>query len=702
MMEKILIVDDLAENRYFLEVLLQTNQFEVESASNGLEALKLARENLPAMIISDVLMPGMDGFSLCREWKSDEQLKAIPFIFFTATYTDARDETFALSLGAQAFVVKPIDPDQLLGIIRKGLQESKKKIPQAPLQTVEKEEGFFKEYNEALIRKLEDKMIQLQKSNKRLASLYQVSSDMHAMKPTAEIIHDILVHVAESAGYQLANYFHYDECRKRLSLMAAAGFSKDEQDHFKDKLVFRRGEKRGLVGQVAQTGKTLIVPDTSQEPDWVNLDPSLKSALFSPVVFENKLLGVIALFADRPGAFSEEDEHDISILSTSLGIMIENYRNQQEVKRQLSRVSALRNIDLVINSNMDLHTTLNIFLNNVIIELGVDAAAVLVNRVNTGNNEFFVGYGFNTLRMKDDRLRLGKSLDRKVARERKVVLLNELDDQEVSPEFAAVWRAEDFKTYVGVPIIAKGQVLGVLEAYQREIFTPELEWIGFFETLGGQAAIAIEGNRMFADLQVSNNELRMAYDATIEGWSRAMDLRDRETEGHTERVTEMTLKFAELMNVSQEQIIHIRRGALLHDIGKLGVPDAILFKPEALTEEEWMVMRQHPQLAYNMLLPINYLNPALDIPYCHHEKWDGTGYPRGLKGTQIPLAARMFSIVDVWDALRSDRPYRKAMSDEFTLNYIREQAGISFEPALVAKFFDLLAEREAFEQKNIG
>ncbi len=699
-MERILVVDDIAENRYFLEVLLKTNGFEVDSASNGLEALKQARENLPAMIISDVLMPGMDGFSLCRAWKSDEKFKAIPFIFYTATYTDARDETFALSLGAQAFVVKPIDPDQLMGIITQELQENKKKKPQPTPKTIEKEEVFFKEYNETLVRKLEDKMLQLQKSNKRLASLYQVSSDLHAMKPTADIIQDILAHVAESAGYLKANYFHFDESRNKLSMMASAGFSRVEQDVFKEELIFRLGEKRGLVGQVAETGKTIIVNETAEEPDWINLDPSIKSALFSPVIFEKKLLGVIALFNDRPGAFSDEDEHDISILGTSLAIMIENYRNQQQVKRQLSRVSALHNIDLIINSNMDLHTTLNIFLNNVITELGVDAAAVLVNRVNTGNNEFFVGYGFNTLRMKDDRLRSGKSLDRQVARERKAVILNELDKLEVSPEFAAVWRAEDFKTYVGAPIIAKGQVLGVLEAYQREIFTPEPEWIGFFETLAGQAAIAIESNRMFTDLQISNNELRMAYDATIEGWSRAMDLRDRETEGHTERVTEMTVRLAELMNVSQEQIIHIRRGALLHDIGKLGVPDAILFKPEALTEEEWMVMRQHPQLAYNMLLPINYLNPALDIPYCHHEKWDGTGYPRGLKGTQIPLAARMFSIIDVWDALRSDRPYRKAMSEEYTLNYIREQAGVSFEPALVVKFFDLLAEQEASGDKQ--
>jgi response regulator RpfG family c-di-GMP phosphodiesterase len=693
-MEKILIVDDIPENLYFLEVLLKTNGYEVESASNGIQALELARENPPALIISDVLMPGMDGFSLCRACKSDDRLKTIPFFFFTATYTDARDEAFAFSLGADAFIVKPIDPDPLLELIRKALQDGRKKeLPAVPM-AIENEEVFFKEYNETLIRKLEDKMLELQKSNKRLASLYEMSCELHAMKPSADLIHDILVLVVASAGYKQANYFQFDESGKRLSILASAGFSDASVSDFKEQLIFRLGEKRGLVGLVAETGKTLNVRDTFKEPDWINVDSITRSALITPVIFEKKLQGVIVLLDDQVGAFTEEDEHDISILANSLATIMENYRNQDQVKRQLSRMSALHNIDLVINSNMDLHTTLNVFLNNVITELKVDAAAVLITRPHNHGNEFFVGYGFNTLKMKDDRLRSGMSLDRKVVRERKTLILNELNEKEVSAEFAAAWRAEGFKTYLGAPLIAKGQVLGVLEVYQRELFTPEPEWLSFFETLAGQAAIAVENIRMFDGLQVSNNELRLAYDATIAGWSRAMDLRDRETEGHTERVSEMTVRLAEMMKVSQEQLIHIRRGAMLHDIGKLGVPDAILFKPGPLSQEEWDVMCLHPQLAYDMLLPIDYLYPALDIPYCHHEKWDGTGYPRGLKGTQIPLSARMFSIIDVWDALRSDRPYRRAMSDEYTLNYIREQAGLSFEPALVAKFFDLLAEME--------
>jgi putative two-component system response regulator len=193
-----------------------------------------------------------------------------------------------------------------------------------------------------------------------------------------------------------------------------------------------------------------------------------------------------------------------------------------------------------------------------------------------------------------------------------------------------------------------------------------------------------------ANLERANAELMAAYDATILGWSRAMDLRDRETEGHSQNVAEMTVQLAEAMGISDDELIHLHRGALLHDMGKLGIPDSILHKPGKLTDEEWKVMRQHPQLAYDMLNFIGYLRPALDIPYCHHEKWDGSGYPRGLKGEAIPLAARTFAIVDVWDALTSDRPYRSAWTKEDALAYIREQSDKHFEPQVVDLFFKVI------------
>ena len=202
-------------------------------------------------------------------------------------------------------------------------------------------------------------------------------------------------------------------------------------------------------------------------------------------------------------------------------------------------------------------------------------------------------------------------------------------------------------------------------------------------------ALAIDNMELFNGLQRSNAELSLAYDATLEGWSRALDLRDKETEGHTQRVTEMALSIAHTMNLDETEIIHLRRGALLHDIGKLGVPDRILLKPGPLTDDEWDIMRKHPQYAYDMLSPIPFLASALAIPYCHHEKWDGSGYPRGLKSDAIPLAARVFAVADVWDALRSDRPYRRGWEEEKVRDHLRQQSGIHFDPKVVEVFLGL-------------
>jgi putative two-component system response regulator len=186
-------------------------------------------------------------------------------------------------------------------------------------------------------------------------------------------------------------------------------------------------------------------------------------------------------------------------------------------------------------------------------------------------------------------------------------------------------------------------------------------------------------------------ELAAAYEATLEGWARALDLRDRETEGHSQRVTDLTVRLARFIGVDEAGCDHIRRGALLHDIGKMGIPDAILYKPSPLSDDEWNIMRRHPDYARQLLEPIDFLRPALDVPFCHHEKWDGSGYPRGLKGEQIPLAARIFAVVDVWDAVRSNRPYRPAWTDQQARDHLIALAGSHLDPQIVRVFLILLA-----------
>ena len=211
--------------------------------------------------------------------------------------------------------------------------------------------------------------------------------------------------------------------------------------------------------------------------------------------------------------------------------------------------------------------------------------------------------------------------------------------------------------------------------------------------IADMAANAVQRAALFEDLQKSNSELEVAYDRTLEGWSRALELRDRETEGHTRRAAEHTVALGRALGMSEDSLVHVRRGALLHDIGKLGIPDKILLKPGPLSEDEWSVMRLHPTYAHDLIEPIPYLRPALDIPYCHHEHWDGSGYPQGLKGEQIPLAARIFCVVDVWDAITSNRVYRPAWPMERARQYIAQNAGVQFDPKVVEMFFKVVDER---------
>jgi HD-GYP domain-containing protein (c-di-GMP phosphodiesterase class II) len=250
-------------------------------------------------------------------------------------------------------------------------------------------------------------------------------------------------------------------------------------------------------------------------------------------------------------------------------------------------------------------------------------------------------------------------------------------------------RQEGFCSYHAVPLVSKGVVKGVLELYSRGTFAPDRELTEFLEALALQTAIAIENDKLFEDIQRSNLELLLAYDTTIEGWSRALDLRDSATEGHSRRVTEMTLRIARLLGVSNDDLVHVRRGALLHDIGKIAIPDSILLKPGPLTDEEWALMRRHPDIARELLEPIPFLRPALPIPLYHHEQWDGSGYPNGLKGEKIPLVARIFAVVDVWDATISDRPYRPAWPMERVRENIRSLAGTHLDPHIVELFLSL-------------
>lgn len=449
----------------------------------------------------------------------------------------------------------------------------------------------------------------------------------------------------------------------------------------------------GLSGYVYQLQQPYLIADYKNEdrvPKEVqaNTPPGWGGGGF-PIKAGDVTVGLLFVALPAPHQLQPPGVNLLNAITEMAGSAIQRMRLYAQVELRSQRLSVLRAIDLAITGEADLPTTLHLVLEEVTTQLHLDAACILLLDIPKQTLVYSAMKGFRTDALKELVVPLGQNRAGQVAVERKLLYTNDLPHED--SEFAWLLRemSEGFIMHYAAPLISKGQVKGVLEVFHRTVQHIDDDWLNFLEALATQAAIAIDNAELFDGLQESNIELSRAYEQTLEGWSRALDLRDRETEGHTQRVTEVALRLAQSLGIRGEDLAHIRRGALLHDIGKMGIPDHILLKPGSLTDEEWKIMRLHPGYAYQMLAPINYLHRALEIPYCHHEKWDGTGYPRGLKGYEIPLSARIFAIVDVWDALRSDRPYRTGWPRDRVLKYLCEQSGSHFDPAVVEAFLAL-------------
>jgi PAS domain S-box-containing protein/putative nucleotidyltransferase with HDIG domain len=444
----------------------------------------------------------------------------------------------------------------------------------------------------------------------------------------------------------------------------------------------------GIAGTVFAAGKMHVTREFAS--DSLTLEtarhfiPSGWGGACLPILTVNETIGVLFVAVPLPRTLTQEEINLLQTVAEIAGNAIHRTRLNDQTITRLERITALRAIDTAISTSFDLNFILNVVLDQVKTQLIVDATDILLFNPQLNTFKYTEGRGFRFPGVANAHFWGGEGIASRAVRER--VTIKASPPLQFEPSRMVLLDGEGFEFYLAVPLIVKGQVKGVLETFHRSLLDPDQEWINYAEALAGQAAIAIENAELFDGLQRSNTELSLAYNSTIEGWSRALDLRDEETEGHTLRVTEIAVFLARFLGFEEERIAHIRWGALLHDIGKMGVPDRILLKPGPLDEVEWEIMRKHPVYAHNLLSPISYLQHALAIPYCHHEKWDGSGYPRGLQGNEIPIEARLFAVVDVWDALSSDRPYRQAWKKDRVIRYIQDQAGKHFDPQIVSLF----------------
>ncbi len=360
------------------------------------------------------------------------------------------------------------------------------------------------------------------------------------------------------------------------------------------------------------------------------------------------------------------------------------------LRERLDALSAVHAIDAAIANAGDLRETLGLILELALDRLHLDAGNVLLYSAERQRLVFGARRGFRDSEWRPVSVPVGHGLMGRCVEQRAVIVLRGSDEIARRLWRHDQYQREGFESYVAVPLVANEELVGALELFARRRIAPGDEWREFLHTVAAQAAIAIAKANLITGLKRSHDELALSYDRTIEGWARALDLKDEETEGHSRRVTELSVALAARLGVRGDELMHLRRGALLHDIGKMGVPDAILSKPGRLDPEEWEVMKRHTTYGLELLKPIPFLWPALDIPYLHHERWDGTGYPLGLRGQEIPRAARIFAIVDVYDALTNDRPYRPAWPRERALAYIAAEAGRQFDPAIAAEFLRMM------------
>jgi PAS domain S-box-containing protein len=453
------------------------------------------------------------------------------------------------------------------------------------------------------------------------------------------------------------------------------------------------GVSSGPIGEAIETGQPVLINDVSLEKNWTlwgcaSLHRGQGALVAFPLMSDQQVFACLNIYADEPNFFTPERVDLLKAFARIAAAAMENARLSLKVEKHLKHLQALHSIDQAISSSLDLDVTLNVLLEHLTIQLQVDAAAVLLLDPRTQTLEFAAGRGFHRDAIRQVRVPLTEGCAGSVAMTQAPVYVPDLTAVRHKCFRAELFASEGFVSYYGVPLHNKGQIRGVIEIFHRRRFNAEEDVLEFLEAMAGQAAIAIDNATLFAEMQQSHQELSLAYGATLEGWARALELRDFETKGHCTRVTDLTLQLARALGVEEQDLPHIYRGALLHDVGKIAVPDAILFKAGPLTPEEWVIMRQHPIYAHELLTPIAYLRPAVDIPFCHHERWDGSGYPMGLKGEDISLAARIFMVVDVWDALGSDRPYRRAWPPDKIKAYLREQAGKQFDPRIVQVFLE--------------
>ncbi len=436
--------------------------------------------------------------------------------------------------------------------------------------------------------------------------------------------------------------------------------------------------------------RPLILHSAPQAYPSFNRPPhtSIQSWLGVPLIVRDRVIGMVAVDHSQPGFFRDTDVQMVTALAGQAALAIDNARLFKDTQQRLVELEILQTMASALRIAQTVDEVFPIILDQLIHLL--DFGSALVDLIDPLSGEIVSVLAEGAWApMTGKRTPIDKGGSGRVIAAGQPYVTHDL----MADGFVA-WPnlIGGLNSAACVPIVANQQSIGTLWVGRQSQSHITHEEVNLLIALGEMVGNTLQRMRLHEQTVRQTEEITLAYDLTLEGWAKALELRDKETEGHSRRVTDLTLQLARQFGFDETELVHIRRGVLLHDIGKMGISDQILKKPSALSDEEWIEMHKHPQYAYDLIYPITYLRPALDIPYCHHEKWDGSGYPRGLRGEQIPLAARIFALVDVFDALSNDRLYRSAWPREQALAYLVEQSGKHFDPRVVQAALEILAD----------
>lgn len=410
---------------------------------------------------------------------------------------------------------------------------------------------------------------------------------------------------------------------------------------------------------------------------------------FIPLSSGQKSFGLLVL--DRQQDYSENEKLVFLVITDMLTTALEHASLFKRTETQLHRMESLHTIDQAITGVFDLNIINNLIIQEAIKNLRADAISILhLNRL-TNTLDCVETAGFKTQHIKGARIPISTSIAGKVLLDRKNAMIPDLTHEKTALFVNRRFHDDNFQAYFAAPLIVKGEPQGVLELFFKKYFYPDEDWVSFFNILSAQAALAYDTCRTFKELQKIKHNLSDSYQSALSTLTRSLELVEVESPGHAQRVASATLNLAKKLGVQKDALANIERGALLHDIGKIGILDEILLKKGDLNKAEWAQIKRHPEIAFELLSGVRLLRDALEIPYCHHENWDGSGYPRGLKGDEIPVAARIFAVIDSFDAIQSDRPYRKGKSREEAINFLINQKGKRFDPVIVDKYLSTMS-----------